>query len=51
MKNKNAIQSPLKKYTLDQVKDELIGKIGTPRRDAYEIKLTKELQEINKKAD
>jgi hypothetical protein len=41
----------LKKCTLDQVKDELIGQVGTPSRDAYEIKLEKELLEINKKAD
>ena len=40
----------LKKYTLDQVKEELIGKVGSPRRDAYEIKLEKELLKI-KKAD
>lgn len=33
----------LKKYTLDQVKDELIGKPGTPRRDAYEIELKLDL--------
>ncbi len=36
----------LKKYTLDQVKDELIGKVGSPKRDAYEAKLKKELQSI-----
>lgn len=33
----------LKKYTLDQVKDELIGKVGTPRRDAYEVELKLDL--------
>ncbi|MBK9017800.1 MAG: helix-turn-helix transcriptional regulator [Saprospiraceae bacterium] len=33
----------MKKYTLEQVKDELIGKPGTPRRDAYEIELKLDL--------
>lgn len=46
MKNETKIQSSLKKYTLDQVKDELIGKVGTPKRDAYDAKLKKELQSM-----
>jgi HTH-type transcriptional regulator / antitoxin HipB len=33
----------LKAYTLDQVKDEMIGKRGTPRRDRYEFELNLEL--------
>ncbi len=34
----------LKTYTLDQIKDEMIGPPGTPARDAYESRLTLELQ-------
>lgn len=26
-------------YTFDEIKDELIGKIGTPERDSYELEL------------
>ncbi|SHH59405.1 Helix-turn-helix [Chryseolinea serpens] len=37
------MKSKLKTYTLDQVKDEMIGKRGTPRRDEYEFELTLEL--------
>ena len=33
----------IKKYTLSQVKDELIGKTGTPSRDKYEFELKLEL--------
>ena len=33
----------LKKYTLAQVKDEFIGKVGTSRRDSYEIELKLDL--------
>lgn len=33
----------LKTYTLDQIKDEMIGKRGTPKRDAYEFELNLEL--------
>lgn len=32
----------MKKYTFGEVKDELLGKINTPRRDEYEAKLKKE---------
>lgn len=33
----------MKIYTLDEVKDKLIGQVGTPRRDAYEIELKLDL--------
>lgn len=33
----------LKTYTLDQIKDEMIGKQGTPKRDTYEFELSLEL--------
>lgn len=33
----------MKLYSLDEVKDELIGKVGTPGRDEYERKLEEEL--------
>ena len=33
----------MKRYTLEQTKDELIGKIGTPDRDQYEFELKLEL--------
>ncbi|MDR0438459.1 MAG: helix-turn-helix domain-containing protein [Bacteroidales bacterium] len=33
----------MKTYTLDEVQDELIGKIGTPRRDQYEYELQMDL--------
>ncbi len=50
MKNK-----PLK-YTLDELTDKHIGKIGTPKRDAFENKLRLDLQskttkQINNKQD
>lgn len=31
-------------YTLDELEDRYIGKVGTPRRDAYEARLKEELQ-------
>jgi ribosome-binding protein aMBF1 (putative translation factor) len=31
-------------YTFDEVKDEIIGKVGTAERDAYETQLQEELQ-------
>lgn len=34
----------MKTYTLDEVKDELIGRVGTPERDKYEKDLKEELQ-------
>ena len=33
-------------YTLDEVEDEIIGKKGTSRRDAYEAKVKEELDAI-----
>lgn len=33
----------MEKYTLDELKDELIGKTGTPERDQYEFELKLEL--------
>ncbi|MDR2232613.1 MAG: helix-turn-helix transcriptional regulator [Tannerella sp.] len=33
----------MKSYTYDEVKDELIGKIGTPRRDLFEYELQMDL--------
>lgn len=33
----------MKTYTLDQVQDKLIGKIGTPDRDIFEYKLQMDL--------
>ncbi|MFZ4542432.1 MAG: XRE family transcriptional regulator [Saprospiraceae bacterium] len=33
----------MKIYTLDEVQDELLGKIGTPERDRFERALLKEL--------
>lgn len=36
-------EKKLKTYTLDQVKDDIIGKRGTPARDVYEFELNLEL--------
>lgn len=33
----------MKRYPLEQTKDDLIGKIGTPERDQYEFELKLEL--------
>lgn len=33
----------MKRYTLEQAKDELIGKVGSPERDEYEFELKLEL--------
>ncbi|MDZ7606236.1 MAG: helix-turn-helix transcriptional regulator [Cyclobacteriaceae bacterium] len=33
----------MKSYTLDQVQDKLIGKIGTPERDIFEYELKMDL--------
>ena len=33
----------MKHYTLEQTKDDLIGKLGTPERDEYEFELKLEL--------
>jgi DNA-binding XRE family transcriptional regulator len=40
MKTKN---KKLKAYTFDQIKDEMIGKNGTAKRDEYEFELNLEL--------
>lgn len=34
-------------YTFEEVKDELLGKIGTPRRDEYERKVAKALDDYH----
>ena len=36
-------EKKLKTYTLDNIKDEMIGKRGTSQRDAYEFELNLEL--------
>ena len=33
----------MKTYTLDEMKDKHIGKVGTPERDKYEQKLAEEI--------
>lgn len=33
----------MKVYSLDEVKDELLGKVGTPKRNSFEEELEKEL--------
>ena len=33
----------MKKHTLDEVQDQLIGKIGTPDRDKFEYELKMDL--------
>ena len=40
---KNKKEYKMKTYTLDEVQDKLIGKIGTPRRDKFEYELQMEL--------
>jgi HTH-type transcriptional regulator/antitoxin HipB len=37
------MKKEMKKYTLDQIKDEFIGKKGTPDRDQYEYDLKMEI--------
>jgi len=32
-------KQPLKIYTLDEIQDQHLGKIGTPKRDEYEAKI------------
>lgn len=34
----------IKSYTLDEIQDEIIGKVGEPARDEYENKLKEEIQ-------
>ena len=38
-----ANEKNIKRYTLDEVKDKFIGKIGTPKRDQYEFELQLDL--------
>jgi HTH-type transcriptional regulator/antitoxin HipB len=37
------MKKEMKKYSLDQVKDEIIGKKGSPKRDQYEYDLHMEI--------
>lgn len=37
----------MKTYTLEELTDEAIGKIGTPERDKFEADLKEELQACN----
>lgn len=37
----------MKTYTLDEVQDELIGKVGTPERDLFEYELQIALSNLN----
>ena len=46
-----AKKNKLKRKTLEEVTDDLIGKVGTPKRDAYELELRMDLMgEAIKKA-
>ncbi len=38
----------MKTFTLDQVQDELIGKIGTTERELFEYELQMDLGSVNK---
>ena len=40
----------MKTYTLDEVQDALIGKIGTPERDMFEYELQTDLNSNSEKA-
>lgn len=35
----------MKKYTLDELIDEIIGRRGTPKRDEFEAELKRDLKE------
>ncbi len=37
----------MKTYTLDEVQDELIGKVGTTERDFFEYELQIDLSNLN----
>lgn len=37
----------MKYYTLDEIQDEIIGKVGEPARDEYEYKLKEEIQALH----
>ncbi len=43
MENKDRRRDLLKSYTLDEIKDEVIGVKGTPDRDVYEFELQLDL--------
>lgn len=36
-------QTKMKTYTFDEVKDQILGVQGTPRRDEYELELKSDL--------
>ena len=40
----------MKVYTLEEIQDKYIGKLGTPQRDKYEQDLSEELEPINQLA-
>ena len=40
----------MKVYTLEEIQDKYIGKLGTPQRDKYEQELSEELEPINQLA-
>ncbi|MFH1005282.1 MAG: helix-turn-helix transcriptional regulator [Bacteroidota bacterium] len=45
------MKTKLKKYSIDEIKDDLIGKIGTKKRDVYEYELQMDIiGELIKKA-
>ncbi len=37
----------MKTHTLDEVQDELIGKVGTPERDLFEYELQIDISNLN----
>jgi DNA-binding XRE family transcriptional regulator len=37
------MKKEMKKYTLDEIKDQFIGHVGTPERDMYEYELQMEI--------
>jgi hypothetical protein len=49
MKNKDGEPDLLESYTLEEVKDDVIGKKGTTDRDAYESQLQRDLMEEARK--
>ena len=42
-------EKKLKVYTLDQIKDEMIGKNGTTKRDSYEFEINLAIKSIDSK--
>lgn len=49
MENKDGEPDLLKSYTLEEIKDQVIGKKGTPDRDAYELQLQRDVMEEARK--